>query len=269
MNSHYFEQGSENDQTIIFLHGLGVSSWMWQEQIDSLKDDFHCLAIDLPGNGDSYQQPWHSLAGSADQVADIIRSKAHNGRAHIVSLSLGGYVTLHLLARHPELVLSAVVSGVTPEPLVRPGLVRPLSNLISFLMDFRIMAKLSARMMQLPEDVVPLYEKDMARLSKKTVNQIYEEVFEFYPPEIEPMTAERLLIVGGDKEAKAVVNGLETFAEQMPEITTAIAPNAHHGWNGEHPDLFTQMVFQWIKQEPLPDELIVQTGARLDPVITG
>jgi len=32
------EIGKENNQTIIFLHGGGVSSWMWEKQIEFFKD---------------------------------------------------------------------------------------------------------------------------------------------------------------------------------------------------------------------------------------
>jgi pimeloyl-ACP methyl ester carboxylesterase len=91
MSLHVHETGSPNAPTIVFLHALGLSSWMWTDQINELQKDYHCLAIDLPGNGESYQTEWHSFADTAAQVATIIRAKASSGKAHVVGLSLGGF----------------------------------------------------------------------------------------------------------------------------------------------------------------------------------
>ena len=107
MDLNVEQYGSENRPTIVFLHGLGVSGWMWHDQVTQLEQDYHCVVVDLPGNGESYLRPWHSFAETAAQVADLIRREAHGGQAHVVGLSLGGYVTLHLLTAHPEVVLSA------------------------------------------------------------------------------------------------------------------------------------------------------------------
>ena len=124
------------------------------------------------------------------------------------------------------------------------------------------MAKISARLMQLPDDVVPLYERDMARLSSDSIKRIYNEVLNFYLPEIEPDHGAKMLVTCGDKEARAIINNLANIVEQVPTITTAIAPNAHHGWNGEHPELFSEMILRWIQQRSLADDLEVQHSGR-------
>jgi pimeloyl-ACP methyl ester carboxylesterase len=92
---------------LVFLHGVGASGWMWARQVAALAD-FHCLNVDLPGHGRSNRVPWVSLADTAGQIAAIIRTRAANGRAHVVGLSLGGYIALALLERHAE-VLDRVV----------------------------------------------------------------------------------------------------------------------------------------------------------------
>jgi pimeloyl-ACP methyl ester carboxylesterase len=47
-------KGPSDAPTIVFLHGMSVSSWMWTQQVEGLADRYHTLAIDLPGNGESY-----------------------------------------------------------------------------------------------------------------------------------------------------------------------------------------------------------------------
>lgn len=81
---------TNSSTTIVFLHGLGVSSWMWQTQLDALSQHYRCLTIDLPGSGESQQGEWRSLQNAAEEVAEVIRQRAPGGRAHVVGLSLGG-----------------------------------------------------------------------------------------------------------------------------------------------------------------------------------
>ncbi len=84
---------------------------MWQQQLRQLTD-FACLAPDLPGHGQSRTVPWRSFEQTADMIAEIIRDKIPSGRSHIVGLSLGSYVGLSLLSRHPDVVERAMLSGI-------------------------------------------------------------------------------------------------------------------------------------------------------------
>ncbi|MEM8858299.1 MAG: alpha/beta hydrolase [Chloroflexota bacterium] len=258
------ESGNPNHPAIIFLHGLGVSSWMWHDQIEALKGDYYCLAIDLPGNGESHQAKWVSFDDTADQLAEIIRSKTFDGHAHVVGLSLGGYTALHLAARYPEQVLSTVVSGVTAVPLMRSFLHKPVSALFSRMLKFKLMGRLSAHMMQFPEDIIPVYMRDLERMSSAMIYAVYLEVLDFKVPNIPAESSKNLLISGGDKEAGAVIKSFKVFSEMFPAATVVQAPHAHHGWSGEHPQLFSDMISAWVEQKLLPAELEIlhQSSAR-------
>ncbi len=39
--------------TIVFIHGSGGASVLWQAQVEALADRFNTIAIDLPGHGGS------------------------------------------------------------------------------------------------------------------------------------------------------------------------------------------------------------------------
>ena len=92
--------GPEDAPTIVLLHGLGLSGWMWSDQVDSLSRSYRCITIDLPGNGLSHGTEWTSFADSADAVAEVIR--AEGGTAHVVGLSLGGYTALFFARTSPR-----------------------------------------------------------------------------------------------------------------------------------------------------------------------
>ena len=84
-------------------------------QVAALRDEFDCLALDLPGHGTHADEPF-SLAGAAESVADAIAT-VDGRRAIVVGLSLGGYVSMELASRWPERVSGLVLAGATAEPV--------------------------------------------------------------------------------------------------------------------------------------------------------
>lgn len=249
------QHGDPNTPTIVFLHGAGVSSWMWEEQVQHLSKRFHCITVDLPGNGESYQQPWVSLADSADQVAVIIREQAAGSKAHLVGLSLGSYVALKLLQRHPDLVESVLVSGVTARPFPRQWFYKPLLSVMSLLSGRDVMINFNIRIMQIPEEVQAVFIRDNKRASGQMLRQVFSELLSFTLPDGLERLPQRVLAVAGDHEAKLILDSLLDFAAKMQHGEARIAPNAHHAWNAEHPQLFTAMVEAWVECQPLPDAL--------------
>ena len=51
------ETGSENSNSIIFLHVVCSSSNMWLNQLKALTN-FHCIAPDFPGHGKRRKCEW-------------------------------------------------------------------------------------------------------------------------------------------------------------------------------------------------------------------
>jgi len=264
MNLTIHEYGQQSNPMILFLHGLGVSSWMWHEQAEALQDRYYCVAVDLPGSGESYQEEWRSFEETAVILANIIRENGINGQAHVVGLSLGGYSALQLLSSHPETVLSMIVSGVTVRPFPNQWLYRAMLPVMSRATGWNIMIGLMAKMMQLPDEVKPLYRRDSKRLDPQGIKRIYDEVFDFGL--LAGLDERPLLAVAGEKEAKLVLESLPDF-NRISSAVTAIAPNAHHGWNGEFPELYTAMITAWIEKRPLPDSLVIKSGAKSMPGI--
>jgi pimeloyl-ACP methyl ester carboxylesterase len=102
--------------TIVFLHGTRLTGASWAVQIEALRDEYRCLAPDLPGHGAAEASPF-TVDGAAEAVAGLIEREASDGRAILVGLSLGGYVAMAVAARWPERVAGLVISGATAEPV--------------------------------------------------------------------------------------------------------------------------------------------------------
>ena len=75
-------------------------------QLPAYTEHFSCIAIDLPGSGESDKPPGpYSTEGYAEQVAAFLDA-IDIEQAHVAGVSLGAAVGLHLAARHPGRVRS-------------------------------------------------------------------------------------------------------------------------------------------------------------------
>jgi len=75
-------------------------------QLPAYTEHFRCIAIDLPGSGESDKPPGpYSTVSYADQVAAFLEAIGIE-QAHVAGVSLGAAVGMHLAARHPSRVRS-------------------------------------------------------------------------------------------------------------------------------------------------------------------
>jgi pimeloyl-ACP methyl ester carboxylesterase len=50
---HYVEAGDPSNPAVVFLHGVPDSWWQWHYALELLSDQYHCIAVDLKGYGQS------------------------------------------------------------------------------------------------------------------------------------------------------------------------------------------------------------------------
>jgi pimeloyl-ACP methyl ester carboxylesterase len=246
------ETGTPGASSIVFLHGIGTSGWMWKRQIAALAD-FHCMNVDLPGHGKSNRVTWVSLADTADKVAEIIQARATNRRAHVVGLSLGGHVALELLEHHADVLESAVISGVTAAPMPNRALLGPQLWLMSALFKSNWFVNSQSR--RVPPDMQPALVENMQAMSMEAYRRIYEEAVDYRVPASLQHVHTPTLIAAGGNESEIIKQAVDVIPKAMPNAQGVLAPGLGHGWNVEAPGLFSAMVRAWISGAPLPDGL--------------
>lgn len=103
---HLVECGptSSDKPTLVFLHGLPESWYMWHYQLSHFASDYHCVAIDLKGYGLSEKEPGdYRQEGVADQLAALFNVLGLESVV-IVSHDRGAVIADYLVANHPDLV---------------------------------------------------------------------------------------------------------------------------------------------------------------------
>lgn len=108
------EAGPPDGELVVLLHGLGGSRIAWEPQLAALSAaGYLAAAWDMPGYGASAPpRAWtfDSLAASASKWIGDFDADA----AHVVGLSMGGIVALHLALASPALVRSLVLCDTSP-----------------------------------------------------------------------------------------------------------------------------------------------------------
>ena len=134
---------------IILVHGLRTSATMWRQQRELLEGrGIRVITVDLPGHGTRIAGRFSfddALAVIGEAVA--VASAETGVRPYLVGFSLGGYLAIEYLARHPGSVcgLLAASCGTVPNRIILGGW-RLISRAITRLPDRgRLMNELAVR----------------------------------------------------------------------------------------------------------------------------
>ena len=99
-------------QPVLLIQGLGYAIWRWHAQVPALSRARRAIVFDNRGAGRSVKARGpYTIELLADDAAAVLEDVAGGVPAHVVGLSMGGYIALTLALRHPELVRSLVLTG--------------------------------------------------------------------------------------------------------------------------------------------------------------
>jgi non-heme chloroperoxidase len=129
---HYLEAGPRSGpgetppQTVVFVPGWTMPGWIFQHQIDALKDRFHVLALDPRGQGESEVTAYgYSYERRGRDIGDLIDQCA-DGPVVLVGWSLGVLDSLAYVAGQGDAKIAGLVLidnsvGEEPAPVARAG----------------------------------------------------------------------------------------------------------------------------------------------------
>ncbi|MCS0788521.1 alpha/beta hydrolase [Cytobacillus firmus] len=115
-NIHIFyrEAGDTNNPTILLLHGFPSSSHMYRNLLTKLMDEYHVIAPDYPGFGNSDQPGMDEFEYTFDSLADIINNFVENLKLEKFSIYVHDYgapVGFRIAAKHPERIQAIITQN--------------------------------------------------------------------------------------------------------------------------------------------------------------
>jgi 2-succinyl-6-hydroxy-2,4-cyclohexadiene-1-carboxylate synthase len=113
---NYKISGAPGNTPLLFLHGFMGSLWDWQDIISRLDQNFFCLAVDLPGHGETRVHGDNRLfeieqtaIGIIDLLADLQLEKTN-----LIGYSMGGRLALYLAVNFRNRFTRVVVESASP-----------------------------------------------------------------------------------------------------------------------------------------------------------
>jgi pimeloyl-ACP methyl ester carboxylesterase len=236
--------GPADAPPIVFVHGAMMGRSVWRPQIDALAGRYRCISVDQPGHG-TLRERGFTLDMAVANVLDAIDREA-GGRAVLVGLSLGGYVSMTLAGRHPERVRGLVIAGATREPV---GLSRLGFHAYSWSLRFvpeRVVRPVALTWFRLRYGSVVASAitagGHFSRGGSRAVRHLVGGRFR-----------ERLLAYGGPilaiNGATDVVFriGAERFLDGLPRVTYQVISRAGHLSNVDRPAAFTGLLESFVE----------------------
>ena len=238
--------GPSNGVPIVFLHAVGIDSWMWTNVLRHLPD-VKATCIDLPGHGASRDIPWTSLQDSAERVCEVINQTCPSG-AHLAALSLGSYVGFHVLATQPRTFETALLSGIHAGGMSNKWLMRLMSFGLAPFAVRPAFAKKTAKTFGVEESDIDDFVHSAAKTRPSAFRKSTNDVVAF---EIQPQAQDieaRTLFVAGSKEHALILESLTTFVNAVPNGSKRVIDGGGHGWPSSMPDVFAQALLTHIAE---------------------
>ena len=107
--SLYYEEAGSGEP-VIFVHGHSLDHRMWDEQFAEFAKEYRVIRYDLRGYGASSSQTGDYQFTHVQDLVTLMDS-LHIRKAHIVGLSLGGFIGADMLGWFPERMASAFLAS--------------------------------------------------------------------------------------------------------------------------------------------------------------
>ena len=114
LDIYYREAGNKDNPTVILLHGFPTSSHMFRTLIPELADNYHVIAPDYPGYGNSsmplvseFEYSFDHMAAIVEQLIDKLEIKKYS----LYVMDYGAPIGFRIAANHPERIQSLIVQN--------------------------------------------------------------------------------------------------------------------------------------------------------------
>jgi pimeloyl-ACP methyl ester carboxylesterase len=121
MRFAYLDWGNDGARPILFLHGGALTAHTWDLCCLALRDEFHCLALDQRGHGDTDWAPDanYSIAAQREDVKGFAQRLGLDNFI-LVGMSMGAINGLAYAIHYPQTLANLVLIDAGPQ-VRRPG----------------------------------------------------------------------------------------------------------------------------------------------------
>lgn len=241
-------------EALIFLHGSWHDSSQWLPLFEQLQHQFHCLAPDLLGFGDSERPQHHySVALEVECLAEYIQALGLQ-RFYLVGHSLGAWVAASYALKHLEQLQGLIL--IAPEGVEAPGQgnrwwrshllvgrlsflalllrwVQPIAHLLGLQPQIQRMLNHRRQLRQSPIACELLFQR---RRAERLSELLQDRLGSLSTP---------TLIIQGEQDATAEQLLAQIYAEQTPQSTLKTLPGQSRNLVEAQAQLLAEQIQAW------------------------
>lgn len=254
LDLHYQEYGDKEALLIVFLHGGGVSSWIWDKQVQYLTN-YHCVTVDLPEQGQNAQKGEFSIEHSAYRILELINEIANGKSVTVIGFSLGAQVLVQMLSYRSDLINYAIINSALVKPSrLGEKVISPLIRLTYPLIKNRTFSKLQAKTLFIGEEYFERYYNESCKMERNTLVRILKENMSFEIPVGFSEAKVKILVTVGEKEKSIMKKSASEIVNCNKNCTGVIISGIGHGLPLSKPDIFNQIIEKWVNGGKVPEE---------------
>jgi len=230
----YEDNGIAEDgrTAILWTHGYGAGSAMWQGQVDAFGDRFRMIRWDVRGHGRSEVPDDMGAFSTEHVIADMTALLDHLclERVILAGHSLGGFMSLRFHSFYPERVIALILQGSGPG--FRNAEAREKWNVIACEKADALEAEGLPALRGGAEAQLCTHisVKALANAARGILTHTDSRVMEH----LADITVPTLILVGGDD--KHFLGAASYMEKKIAGSRQVVFADAHHGCNVDQPD---------------------------------
>ena len=223
------EYGTEHAQTLIFLHGGGLSWWNFREEAELLGQDYHVILPILDGHAGS-DLPFTGIETNAAELIAWIERLPGRSVALIGGLSLGGQILLEMLSQRHDICRHAFVESamVIPSRFTH-ALIAPVFGSSYPLIQNRSFARLQFRSLHMKPNLFDDYYRDTCAIRKSDFIAFMQASTAYSLHDALQRCNSRVHLWIGSKEHLGIRRSADLLRNTIPNSTLNILPGYVHG----------------------------------------
>ena len=242
------EYGTDQKETVLLLHGGGLSWWNYREAAGRLQKEYHVVLPVLDGHADS-GRPFTTIEENASEIIVFIDERLGGSVQLISGLSLGGQILLEMLSRRGNICAHALVESAAVIPSkITNALIGPAFGCSWGLIKNRSFAALQFRSLHIRPDLFEDYYRDTCRIAKQDMIAFMKASTSYALKDTFPHASADIHVYFGEKENGTVRRSAEAICRARPSCVPHCLGGLRHGeFSINHADLYADAVERIIR----------------------
>ena len=241
------EFGKQNKNTVLLLHGGGLSWWNYREAARLLEAQYHVVLPVLDGHADS-DASFTTIEDNAARLISYIDTHFSGRVLAIAGLSLGGQIAAEMLSQRKDICQYALIESALVKPMkLTHALIEPTFGISCGLIRQKWFAKLQADFLGIPRELFDDYYRDTCSISKADMIAFLKANSIYTIKQSLSETTAKVKIVAGSREQKNIRDSAKLLLKAIPGSRMEILPGLRHGdLSINHPQRYGRMLTEWI-----------------------